>query len=361
MSKKSINIGNVKVGEDGIVSIQSMTNTPTDDIIATSAQIAELAKEGCDIVRVAVPDFKAVDALSEIIKQSPIPVIADIHFDYKLAIGAIKAGIHAIRINPGNIGSAERVKEVAELAKEYKVPIRVGANSGSLPKGLYEENLKKLKNRTEAMAESLVVAALEQCKLLEDCGFSDIKVSLKSSEVPATVKAYRKFAEIADYPLHIGVTEAGTFLKGTVKSAVGIGSLILDGIGDTLRVSLTADPVEEIKIAKLILESVGLRNPQPEIVSCPSCGRTEIGLFDLVDKVENLIENIKASGKEINIKKLAVMGCVVNGPGEAKDAEIGIAGGKGKIAIFKAGKLIGTYSENEGFEKFKEEILKYIK
>ncbi len=358
---RRINVGSVPVGGGAPVSIQSMTNTDTRDAAATSAQIALLAAAGCEIIRVAVPDFKAVDALPEILDKSPIPVIADIHFDYKLAIASIKAGMHGIRINPGNIGSIEKTRAVAEAAGEAGIPIRVGANSGSLPKGLLEEKLRSFQSREKALAKALVESAVEQVAILEKCGFADIKVSLKASDVPVSVAAYRQFAEISDCPLHLGITEAGTMRRGTVKSAAGIGALLLDGIGDTLRVSLTADPVEEVKTALMILESVGLRESRPEIVSCPTCGRTEINLFELVDKVERLVDDIKGRNKKIDIKKIAVMGCVVNGPGEAKDADLGITGGKGQIILFKFGTPIGTYPESEGFEALKKEILKSVR
>jgi (E)-4-hydroxy-3-methylbut-2-enyl-diphosphate synthase len=354
---KKIKLGNVEIGGGAPVSIQSMTNTDTGDALATLAQINTLFDAGCEIIRVAVPDRKAIDALPEIIEKSQIPVIADIHFDHRLALGAIAAGIHGIRINPGNIGDQAKVIEVAEAAATTGVPIRVGANSGSLPAGMYENELKD-KTPQDAMAISLVKSAFQQCQLLEKCGFDQIKVSLKSPDVPVMVKAYRMFASRSDYPLHIGVTEAGTLTRGTVKSAIGIGALLLDGIGDTLRVSLTADPVEEIKTAILILETVGLRTAHPEIISCPTCGRTEFDLFALVDKIEQEITTIKKSGIKLNIKKVAVMGCVVNGPGEAKDAELGIAGVKGgKASVFLHGESIGTFPEQEALNIFKEKLL----
>jgi len=357
---RQINVGGVAIGGGAPVTIQSMTCTDTRDVQATLAQINDLYAAGCEIIRVAVPDQNAVDALPEIIKGSPIPVIADIHFDYKLALGAIDAGIHAVRINPGNIGSDDNVEKVALAAKQAGVPLRVGSNSGSLPKGLFELKLSECGgDYNRAMSEAIVEGALEQCKLLEEYGFEDIKVSLKSSNVLIAVSAYKLFAEHRDYPLHIGITEAGSLARGTVKSAVGIGALLLAGLGDTLRVSLTADPVEEIKVAQLILESVGLRTAQPEIISCPTCGRTEIDLIGLAERVENFVESIKAEGHKVSIKKLAVMGCVVNGPGEAKECELGVAGGKGKLVLFKFGEPVGTYSEAEGFEALKKEILAF--
>ena len=302
----------------------------------------------------------AIKALPEIISDSPIPVIADIHFDHRLALGAISAGIHGVRINPGNIGSDEKVKEVAEAAGRADVTIRVGANSGSLPEGRLENELAPGTLPREAMARALVKSALQQCRLLEQFGFDQIKVSLKSPDVPIMTSAYREFAEASDYPLHLGVTEAGTLTRGTIKSSIGIGALLLDGIGDTLRVSLTADPVEEIKVAQLILETVGLRIPHPEIISCPTCGRTEFDLLSLVEKVEKEIAEIKNSGIKLKIKKVAVMGCVVNGPGEAKDAELGIAGVKGgKASVFLHGESVGTFSEEESLKIFREKLLEF--
>lgn len=356
---KQISVGDVKIGGGAPVSIQSMTNTDTHDAPATLAQIRRLAEAGCEIARVAVPDRKAVAVLQEIIDGSPIPVIADIHFDHRLALGAIAAGVHGVRINPGNIGDKDKVKAVAEAAGVAGIPIRVGANSGSLPAGLYEKELKD-QQPGDAMASALVNSVLLQCRLLEQYGFDRIKVSLKSPDVPAMVKACRMFASRSDYPQHLGVTEAGTISRGTVKSAIGIGALLLDGIGDTLRVSLTADPVEEVKTAILILETVGLRTAFPEIIACPTCGRTEFDLIDLVDKVEKEIESIKQSGCRLKIKKVAVMGCVVNGPGEAAEAELGIAGVKGmKASIFQYGEIIGTYSLPAALKIFKEKLLEY--
>jgi len=354
---RKIMIGNVPVGGGAPVSIQSMTNTDTRDVSSTLAQIGRLAAAGCEIIRVAVPDQAAVDVLKDIISGSPIPVVADIHFDYRLALGAIAAGIHGIRINPGNIGASERVRAVAEKAGEAGIPIRVGANSGSLPAGMIERKLAVGMSHGDALADALVESALEQCRLLEEFGFSSIKVSLKASDVPVTVNACRKFSECSDYPLHIGITEAGTLRRGIIKSAAGIGALLLSGIGDTIRVSLTADPEEEVKAAMILLECVGLRDAAPEIVSCPTCGRTEIDLIGLAGKVEDLVVEIKASGKKIALKKIAVMGCVVNGPGEAKDADLGLAGGKGRLMLFRKGEPDGIFSETEGFERFKAAIM----
>lgn len=356
---RKISLGPVFVGGGAHVSIQSMTNTDTRDSASTLAQINVLHKNGCEIIRLAVPDAAAVDSLGEIVKASPIPVIADIHFDYKLALGAIAAGVHGIRINPGNIGNADRVAKVAEAAGNAGISIRVGANSGSLAAGCFERFFSVSKSKEDAMVDAIIESAFEQCSMLEKYGFHDIKVSLKASDVPITVACYRKFASISDYPLHLGVTEAGTIRKGAIKSAIGIGSLLLDGIGDTIRVSLTADPVEEVKTAMMILESIGLRDAMPEIISCPTCGRTEVDLINLTEKVEALVAELKADGKKINLKKIAVMGCVVNGPGEAKDAELGVAGGKGKFVLFSHGVQLASYPENKIFQVLKEEILKH--
>ena len=357
---KRIFVGSVPIGGGSPVSIQSMTNTVTADAASTLAQIVRLAGAGCEIVRVTLPDEKALQALPEILEKSPIPVIGDIHFDYRLAIGAIRHGIHAVRLNPGNIGGREKVKAVAEAAGNAGIPIRVGANSGSLPKGLLEEKMAKGLSREDAIAESLVESALEECRLLEEFGFTDMKVSLKASSVPVTVKASRFFSNVSDYPLHLGVTEAGTPYRGIIKSAVGIGSLLLDGIGDTLRVSLSAPPEEEIRAAERILEAAGLRRAEPEVVSCPTCGRTSYNLFSAVEKVESLLEKIKGEGGKITLRKIAVMGCEVNGPGEAADADIGIAGGnrKGSLLLFRKGEEPHLYPEEEAYKILEETILK---
>ena len=356
---RRINVGSVAIGGGAPVSLQSMTNTRTSDAPATLAQIRELANAGCDIIRCAVPDEDALRALPEILEGTPIPVIADIHFDYRLALGAIKAGIHGIRINPGNIGSADRVRAVAEAAGEAGVPIRVGANSGSLPHGLYDSKLAAGLAPRDAMAQALAEAALGQVKLLEQYGFRQIKVSLKSSSVVSTVDACRRFAEISDIPLHIGVTEAGVPATGLIKSAVGIGALLLEGIGETMRVSLTTDPVEEIRAGLQILEAAGLRKPEPEFVSCPTCGRTRIDLTGLASEVYEYIQSLKRAGRHIGFRKIAVMGCVVNGPGEAHDADIGLAGGDGKAVVFKSGKIVATLPETEALELLKREILEH--
>jgi len=355
---RQIKVADVTIGGGAPVSVQSMTTTDTRDVQASLAQIKTLAKNGCEIIRLAVPDMTAAQALKQIVIQSPIPVIADIHFDYLLALESIVSGVHGIRINPGNIGSEDRVRQVAEAAGNAGISIRVGSNSGSISNKLMEKLRGSDGDNETLIAEALVQSALEQCQKLEAFAFDQIKVSLKASDVPLTLSACRRFANETDYPLHLGVTEAGTPGRGIIKSAVGIGALLLDGIGDTIRVSLTADPVQEIIAGIRILEACGLRSAEPEIVSCPTCGRTEIELIKLAEQVEQLINSIKASGKKISIKKIAVMGCVVNGPGEAKDADLGIAGaGKGRVAIFKQAKIIGTYDQQEAFEILKNAIL----
>ncbi len=356
---RRIKVGNVAVGGGAPVSLQSMTNTATSDAPATLAQIRTLADAGCDIIRCAVPDEAALLALPEILAGSPIPVIADIHFDYRLALGAIRAGIHGIRINPGNIGSADRVRAVAEAAGNAGIPIRVGANSGSLPKGLYESRLAAGLAPRDAMAQSLAEAALEQVNLLEQYGFRQIKVSLKSSSVVSTVDACRRFAELSDIPLHIGVTEAGVPAEGIIKSAVGIGALLLEGIGETLRVSLTADPLEEVRVGLKILEAAGVRKVEPEFVSCPTCGRTKIDLNRLAAEVYDYVESLKRNGRRITLRKIAVMGCVVNGPGEARDADLGLAGGDGNAVIFKSGTIVATLPQAEALERMKREIFEH--
>ncbi len=352
-----IKLGNLLIGSNNPVTIQSMLNTDTRDIEKSLAQLHSLADEGCEIIRLAVPDMEAAEALATIVKNSPIPVIADIHFDYKLAVQSIKSGVAGIRLNPGNLSNRDEVKLIADLANENNIAIRVGANSGSVKVELLEQLKKESPSFEDAMAKSLVVSVLEQCKLLEEFNFHNIKVSLKSSDVPITIRAYQKFAEISDYPLHIGITEAGTLKKGIIKSSVGIGALLLNGIGDTLRVSLSSDPIEEVRTAKAILQSCGLSSDGVELISCPTCGRTQIDLIKLATEVENYLDKLQREKFIINLKKVAVMGCIVNGPGEAREADLGIAGGKGKVAIFEKGKVIGSFNESEGLEKFKEMIL----
>lgn len=343
---REIKIGNLYIGGENPIIIQSMTNTPTEDVEKTVAQIKELEKAGCELVRVTVNTEKAAEAIKEIKKQINIPLVADIHFDYKLALKAMENGIDKLRINPGNIGDDEKVRLVVEKAKELNVPIRIGVNSGSVEK-------KILEKYGRVTADGMVESAMYHVNLLEKYGFNNIIISLKASNVKMMVDAYRKISELVDYPLHLGVTEAGTEFQGTVKSAIGIGSLLVDGIGNTIRVSLTENPVEEIKVAKEILKVLGLREGV-EIVSCPTCGRTQIDLIRLAKKVEKEFGNI-----EKNIK-IAVMGCVVNGPGEAKEADIGVAGGKGEGLLFKKGEIIKKVKEEEiipELRKMLEEIL----
>jgi (E)-4-hydroxy-3-methylbut-2-enyl-diphosphate synthase len=329
---RRIFVGKVPVGGGSPVVVQSMTNTDTRDVDATVGQIEQLAEAGCEIVRLAIPDEQAVKAFKEIKPRVDIPLIADIHFDHRLALGALEAGADGLRINPGNIGTQRAVEKVVKAASERAVPIRIGVNAGSLQK----EILRKYGHPTpEAMVES----ALTHIAILEKMGFELIKVSLKSSNVMRTIRAYEILSERVDYPLHLGVTEAGTLISGTVKSAIGIGFLLAEGIGDTFRVSLTRHPVEEVKVAYEILRALDLRHRGPEIISCPTCGRCEIDLFSLVEEVERALTGITAS------PKVAIMGCVVNGPGEAKEADVGIAGGRGQGVLFKKGELLKKVPE----------------
>ena len=340
---RKVKVGNVFIGGDAPVVIQSMTNTDTRDAKKTLEQINLLYNAGCEVIRCAVPDEAAAESIKEIVEESPIPVVADIHFDYKLALKAMENGINALRINPGNIGDINRIKAVVNMAKEKNIPIRIGVNSGSLEKDILE------KYKT-VNAEGLVESALRHVKILEDLDFHDIVISIKSSNVSMMIDAYRLVSEKCDYPLHLGVTESGTPFKGTIKSSIGIGTLLAEGIGDTLRVSLTSDPVEEIKVAKEILRSLGLRKGGIEFISCPTCGRTAINLIQIANEVESRLENID---KDI---KVAVMGCVVNGPGEAREADIGIAGGKGEGIIFKKGQIIKKVKESELVNELMKEI-----
>lgn len=331
---KQINVGGVLIGAGAPVSIQSMTNTRTDDVDATLRQIRALAAAGCDIVRVAVPDMAAAKAVGKIKEESPLPVVVDIHFDYKLALEAIAAGADKVRINPGNIGGEDRVKAVAEACRAKNIPIRIGVNGGSLEKGI-------LAKYGGVCPEAMVESAFGHIRLLNRFDFDDICISLKSSSVPMTMKAYQLMSQKSDYPLHIGVTEAGTVKMGTLKSAVGIGGLLALGIGDTMRVSLSADPVEEIYAARDILKAAGIRKDGPELVSCPTCGRTRIDLIALAGQVEQRME---AVDKPITV---AVMGCVVNGPGEASAADCGIAGGVGEGLLFRKGEIIKKVPQDE--------------
>ncbi|MBE6081717.1 MAG: flavodoxin-dependent (E)-4-hydroxy-3-methylbut-2-enyl-diphosphate synthase [Tissierellaceae bacterium] len=342
---RKIFLGKVPIGGGSPITVQSMTNTKTNDVEKTVNQIHQLEEAGCDIVRVAVPDLDSCNAIKEIKKRINIPLVADVHFDYKLAIGSVENGADGLRINPGNIGSRERVREVVKACKERNIPIRIGVNSGSVKK----EYLEKYNGVNEY---SIVYSALEHVRILEDMNFNNMKISLKASDIALTVKSYMKMAEYVDYPFHIGITEAGTPWRGTIKSAVGIGALLFMGLGDTIRVSLTGDPVEEVKVGKEILNSLGLSNDSLEIISCPTCGRTQIDLIQIANEVERRTKNIK---KHI---KIAVMGCAVNGPGEAREADIGIAGGKGSGLIFKKGEIIKKVKEEELVNEFMKEIEK---
>ena len=336
--KKKIMCGDVPIGGGSPVSIQSMTNTRTSDVSATLEQIKRLEKAGCQIVRMAVPDMDAAEGFREIKRKANLPLVADIHFDYRLALKAIEAGADKIRINPGNIGSEEGVRQVAEAARKRGIPVRVGVNSGSLENDI-------LSRYGRVTAEGLAESALRNVALLEKYDFDQIVISLKSSDVKMNFDAYKIVDERSSYPLHIGVTEAGTLARGKVKSAAGIGALLLEGIGDTMRVSLTADPVEEVIFAKELLASVGLRKDRIEIVSCPTCGRTEVNLQAIAENIERRIEALQDKGSRS--MKLAVMGCAVNGPGEAKGADIGVACGRGKGVIFVKGKIIKTVKEED--------------
>ena len=343
---KEIRIGNVKIGGDNPVAIQSMTNTKTEDVEATTAQILRLEAAGCEIIRCAVPTMEAAQALGEIKKRIHIPLVADIHFDYRLAIAAIENGADKIRINPGNIGSRERVEAVVEKAKEYGIPIRVGVNSGSLEKPLLEKY-------GGVTAEGIVESALDKVHMIEDMGFDDLVVSIKSSDVLMCVRAHELIAKECPYPLHVGITEAGTVYSGNVKSSIGLGIILYEGIGNTIRVSLTGDPAEEIRTAKLILKTLGLRKGGIEVVSCPTCGRTKIDLIGLANEVEKMVADIPLD------LKVAVMGCVVNGPGEAKEADIGIAGGIGEGLLIKKGQVIKKVKEEELLNTLRQELLNW--
>lgn len=344
---KEISIGNVKIGGNSLISVQSMCNTDTRDIKSTLNQINELSEKGCELVRLAVLNKDAAEAIKDIVKKSPVPLIADIHFDYKLAIQCINNGINALRLNPGNIGKRENVEKVVTLAKQQQIPIRIGVNAGSLEKDLQDKNIP--------LSEKLVLSALGHIKILEDLDFDLIKVSLKSSDVLTTIEAYRLIAEKIPYPLHLGVTEAGTLRNGLIKSSIGLGTLLAEGIGDTIRVSLTEQPTEEVTAGFDILKSLNLRQKGVNFISCPTCGRTQIDLINLAKKVE---EKFKNFNKPITI---ATMGCAVNGPGEAKHADFGIAGGINEGIIFKKGEIIAKVPENQLLEKLEEIIIKSYK
>jgi (E)-4-hydroxy-3-methylbut-2-enyl-diphosphate synthase len=340
---RQIKVGNIFIGGDSSVKVQSMTNTDTRDVVATVSQILKLEEAGCEIVRCAVPDMEASEALGKIVKQIHIPLVADIHFDYRLALNSIKNGIAKLRINPGNIGSNDRVKAVVEAARESGVPIRIGVNSGSLQKDI-------LQSYGKVCPEALVASALRHVEILEDLNFFDIAISVKSSDVIQNIESYRLLSQKVDYPLHVGVTESGTAWRGTIKSSVGIGALLAEGIGDTIRVSLTDDPVEEIRVGREILKALGHLEDGIEFISCPTCGRTQIDLISIAKEVEGRLSNLN---KKITV---AVMGCAVNGPGEAVRADIGIAGGNGQGLIFKKGQIIRKVKEEELVEALIKEI-----
>ncbi|MDY5955993.1 flavodoxin-dependent (E)-4-hydroxy-3-methylbut-2-enyl-diphosphate synthase [Frisingicoccus sp.] len=331
---KVVSIGGHCIGGKYPIAIQSMCNTKTEDVKATVAQILALEKAGCEIIRVAVPTMEAAEAIKEIKKQIHIPLVGDIHFDYRLAIEAMKNGVDKIRINPGNIGGEDRVKAVVDMAKACHVPIRVGVNSGSLEKPIIEKY-------GHVTAEGIVESAMDKVRMIEAFDYDEIVISIKSSDVMMCIKAHERIAAQTQYPLHVGITESGTLISGNIKSSVGLGIILYEGIGNTIRVSLTGDPVEEIKSAKLILKTLGLRKGGIEVVSCPTCGRTQIDLIGLANQVENMVQ-----GYDLDLK-VAVMGCVVNGPGEAKEADLGIAGGKGEGLLIKKGEIIKKVPEGE--------------
>lgn len=338
-----IKVGDRLIGGNNPITVQSMTNTLTKDVGSTIEQIKRLEDAGCDIIRVAISDMEDAEGISHIAKAVNIPIIGDIQYDYRLALAAIKQGIHGLRINPGNIGGKEKVKEIVKACKEREISIRVGVNSGSIKK----EYLEKYNGVNE---DSMVYSAMEQIRLLEDLDFHDIKISLKASNVPLTIKSYTKMSELCDYPLHLGITEAGPSWRGTIKSSVGIGTLLSMGIGDTIRISLTGDPVEEVKVGREILKSLGLLKDGLELISCPTCGRTKIDLIKIVEEAERRLEGID---RHI---KVAIMGCPVNGPGEAREADIGIAGGNGEGLIFKRGQIVRKVKEEELLDELIKEI-----
>ena len=342
---RKVKVGDINIGGDSSIKVQSMTNTDTRDIGATVAQILRLQEAGCDIVRCAVPDQKASDAIGQIVKEIGIPLVADIHFDYRLALSSINNGVSKLRLNPGNIGSTDKVRAVVEAAQDKGVPIRIGVNSGSLQRDILEKY-------GDVCPQALVESALRHVEILEKLNFNDVVISVKSSDVTEMIECYRIISEKVDYPLHLGVTESGTIKSGTIKSSVGIGALLSQGIGDTIRVSLTGDPVEEVIVAREILRSLGHIKEGIELISCPTCGRTQLNLIEIADQLEGRLKGIKK-----NIK-VAVMGCVVNGPGEARRADIGIAGGNGQGLIFRKGEIIKKVREEELVEELIAEIEK---
>lgn len=341
---KKVKVGNMFIGGNAPISIQSMTNTDTRNINATINQIKELEDHGCDIVRIAIPNMVAAQAIKKIVHQSDIPVVADIHFDYRLALEAIKNGVDKLRINPGNIGEHQRIVQVVNAAKERDIPIRIGVNAGSID--------PQILNKYQCInAQAMVESACEHIKILEDLNYDKIVISLKASSVPLTIKAYDLISEKCNYPLHVGITESGTKFSGTIKSSIGIGSILSKGIGDTIRVSLTDNPIEEIKVAKKILKTLNLNNSDSiEIISCPTCGRCQINLIEIANRVEKQLAHIKKP------LKVAIMGCAVNGPGEAKEADIGIAGGKGSALLFKKGKIVRKINEKDIINELLKEI-----
>jgi len=345
-STRQIRIGDVAVGGGAPIAVQTMAKTHTRDVAATLAQIERCAEAHCDIVRVAVPTEDDARALREILPRSPLPVVADIHFDYRLALAALEAGVQGLRLNPGNLRRRDKIELIAREAGARSVPIRVGVNAGSLPMGLRRE----VEAGRLSLAEAMVEAALEEVRLLENAGFEAIKISLKASDVPTTIEAYRLLAGRCDYPFHVGITEAGPSLRGAVKSALGIGTLVFEGLADTLRVSLTAPPEEEVFVGRLILQAAGLLPDAPQLVSCPTCGRLETDLMPIVAEVERLLRS------EETAIKVAVMGCSVNGPGEARDADVGLAAGKGTALIFRGGRVVRKVAESEMLDALKEEI-----
>ncbi len=348
---KRVHIGEVPIGGGAPIVIQSMTNTDTRDAGKTLEQIKALKEAGCQVVRLAVPDEEAAKTLKSILLHTPVPLVADIHFDYRLAIMAVEAGVHGLRLNPGNIGAQWKIQEVIQAVKERHIPVRIGVNSGSLEKDLLDKY-------HGVSAKGMVESALRHVHLLEDAGYDQIKISLKSSQVPLMLEAYREMSRQTDYPLHVGVTEAGTVRSGVVKSAVGIGALLAEGIGDTIRVSLTGNPVQEIPVALEILRVLGLRDQGVDLISCPTCGRTEVDLAYLADQVEARLNSLPPLDKPLRV---AVMGCVVNGPGEAKEADLGIAGGKGKGILFSKGEIIAQYDERDLLPALLGEIEKYAR
>lgn len=345
---RQIHIGQVAIGGDAPVSIQSMSTFTPSDITEAVKQINELADAGCDIVRLAVPNRASALALKQVKAQTNVPLVADIHFDYRLALDAIDSGVDGLRINPGNIGSMENVLKVVEKAKPKRIPIRIGINAGSLPEYILESY------GGHPTAQGMVASALEHIRILEQADYREMKISLKSTDVPMMVEAYRTLADQCDYPLHLGVTEAGTVMRGSIKSAMGIGALLLDGIGDTIRVSLTANPVEEVKVAKMILQAAGYSTYGAVMISCPTCGRCQVDLIPMAAEVEKRLEGIKTP------LRVAVMGCVVNGPGEAREADFGIAGGNGQGVLFRKGKVLRTVPEDDLVDELMKEIDQYL-